>query len=98
MSTHPGPKLTDGFAAAVHPITAATITTDTTGLTAGEVAIPAADNFEMPAYLARPDRGNSHPVVLVIQEIFGVHEHIKDICRRLAKEGYCAIAPELFAR
>jgi carboxymethylenebutenolidase len=87
-----------GFAASVRPTAAeAVITTDTDGLTAGEVKIPAAGG-EMPAYRAQPARGSSFPIVLVVEEIFGVHEHIKDVCRRFAKQGYLAIAPELFAR
>jgi carboxymethylenebutenolidase len=53
---------------------------------------------EIPAYRAMPDKGGPFPVVLVVQEIFGVHEHIKDICRRLAKLGYLAVAPEMYAR
>jgi carboxymethylenebutenolidase len=90
--------LTTGFAFAVQPICAQTqITTDTTGLVAGEVKIPVADG-EIPAYRAMPEKGKSFPVALVVQEIFGVHEHIKDICRRFAKLGYMAIAPELYAR
>ena len=52
----------------------------------------------MPAYRAMPDKGKSFPVILVVHEIFGVHEYIQDICRRLAKQGYCAIAPDLYAR
>jgi carboxymethylenebutenolidase len=87
-----------GFARAVQPIEARTaITTDTTGLVAGEVEIPVNDGG-IPAYRAKPDRDGEFPVVLVVQEIFGVHEHIKDVCRRLAKHGYLAIAPELYAR
>jgi carboxymethylenebutenolidase len=91
-------KLAAGFAMAVCPITAETITTDTNGLDAGELKIPTADGGEMPGYWAMPSKGKSFPVVLVVEEIFGVHEHIKDLCRRLAKSGYLAIAPELFAR
>ncbi len=53
---------------------------------------------QIPAYVARPAKAGQHPVILVVQEIFGVHEHIKDMCRRFAKLGYYAIAPELFAR
>ena len=90
-------KLAAGFAAAVSPVTAGTITTDTNGLEAGEVKIPVRDG-EMPGYRARPAKGRSFPVVLVVQEIFGVHEHIRDLCRRLAKLGYLAVAPELYAR
>ena len=89
--------LAGGFATAVIPVSAETITTDVKGLTAGEVKIKVADG-EMPAYRAMPTGGKNLPTVLVVQEIFGVHEHIKDVCRRLAKEGYIAIAPELYAR
>jgi carboxymethylenebutenolidase len=91
-------SLAVGFAAAVGPVSADTvITTGTEGLTAGEVKIPVAGG-EMPAYRAMPAKGAHFPVVLVVQEIFGVHEHIKDVCRRFANEGYLAIAPELYAR
>lgn len=90
-------KLTAGFALAVEPVTAATITTDTGGLTAGEVKIPVKDG-EIPGYRAMPAKGRNLPTVLVVQEIFGVHEHIKDICRRFAKAGYLAVAPEMYAR
>lgn len=74
-----------------------TISTDHRGLVVGEVKIPVADG-EITAYRAAPAGKASLPTILVVQEIFGVHEHIKDICRRLAKLGYLAIAPELFAR
>jgi carboxymethylenebutenolidase len=91
-------SLSAGFAAAVMPVMAQTmIHTDSTGLTAGEVKIKTADG-EMPAYRAQPAKGTHFPVILVVQEIFGVHEHIKDICRRLAKLGYLAVASELYAR
>lgn len=90
-------SLAAGFAMAVLPVAAETITTDTKGIEAGEVKIPVADG-EIPAYRAQPEGGGAAPVILVVQEIFGVHEHIKDICRRLAKLGYLAIAPELYAR
>lgn len=86
-----------GFALAVQPVTAQTITTPTDGLTAGEVKIPVSDG-EIPAYRALPTGKKNLPVVLVVQEIFGVHEHIKDLCRRLAKQGYLALAPALYAR
>lgn len=90
--------LAAGFALAVQPVAAqTTITTDGKGLIAGEIKIPVKDG-ETPAYRAYPDKGKNFPVVLVVQEIFGVHEHIKDICRRFAKHGYMAIAPELYAR
>ena len=91
-------SLAAGFALAVQPIAAQTvITTDTQGLEAGEVKIPTRD-AEMPAYRAMPAKGKNFPVALVVQEIFGVHEHIKDICRRFAKLGYLAVAPSLYFR
>jgi carboxymethylenebutenolidase len=90
-------SLAAGFAAAVCPVSAATITTDADGLTAGEVKIPVKDGT-IPGYRAMPAKGHHFPTVLVIQEIFGVHEHIKDLCRRLAKLGYYAVAAELYAR
>ncbi len=86
-----------GFAAAVLPVTAQTITTDTAGLEAGTVSIPVGE-FQMPAYRAAPAGRKNLPVVLVASEIFGVHEHIADVCRRLAQQGYLALAPELFVR
>lgn len=89
--------LATGFALATQPVSAQTITTDTTGLVAGEVKIPVTDG-QIPAYRAMPEKGSSFPVVLVVQEIFGVHEHIKDMCRRFAKLGHVAVAPELYAR
>jgi len=89
--------LAAGFALAVHPILAQVIKTDSQDLVAGEVKIPVNDG-EIPAYRAMPATGENFPVVLVVQEIFGVHEHIQDICRRFAKLGYLAIAPEMFAR
>src|SRR4029453_6283378 len=91
-------SLAAGFAAAVRPVTAQTVvTTDGDGLVAGEVKIPAGGG-EIPGYRAMPASGKSFPVVLVVQEIFGVHEHIRDVCRRFAKLGHLAVAPELFAR
>ena len=84
-------------ALAVQPVSAETITTDSESLLAGEVKIPV-QGGALPAYRAMPAAGGQPAVVLVVREIFGVHEHIKDICRRLAKRGYVAIAPELFAR
>jgi carboxymethylenebutenolidase len=87
-----------GFAAAVIPIAAQTVVkTDTTGLVAGEVTIPVGD-FRMPAYRAAPAGKTNAPVVLVVSEIFGVHEYIADVARRFAKLGYFAIAPEMFVR
>ncbi len=90
-------SLAAGFALAVQPVSAETITTDSNGLVAGEVKIPVKDG-EIPAYRAMPASGGPFPTVLVIQEIFGVHEHIKDMCRRFAKLGYFAVAPALYAR
>lgn len=86
-----------GFALAVRPVWAERIVTDASGLMAGEVMIPT-DDGDIPAYRAMPSQGRLFPVALVVQEIFGVHEHIKDVCRRLAKLGYMAVAPELYAR
>jgi carboxymethylenebutenolidase len=86
-----------GFAAAVLPVTAQTVKTDTEGLTAGVVDVPAGD-ITMPAYRAQPAGKTNLPVILVVSEIFGVHEHIADVARRFAKLGYLAIAPELFVR
>jgi len=87
-----------GFAVAVLPVMAQTvIKTDTTGLVVGEVMVPVGD-FQMPVYRAAPANRPTAPVVLVISEIFGVHEYIADVARRFAKAGYCALAPEMFIR
>ena len=86
-----------GFATAVQPVEANLVTTDTQGLEAGPITIPVGD-FEMPAYRAMPAGAGALPIVIVVSEIFGVHEHIADIARRFAKLGYLAIAPELFVR
>ena len=86
-----------GLALAAEPVVAQVITTPTDGLVAGEVKIPAPGG-EFPAYRAMPEGAGPFPTMVVIEEIFGVHEYIKDICRRYAKLGYFAIAPELFAR
>jgi carboxymethylenebutenolidase len=90
-------SLASGFVLAVEPVSAQTITTDTNGLNASEIKIPVQDG-EIPGYMAMPGSGAPFPTVLVIHEIFGVHEHIKDVCRRLAKLGYLAVAPALYAR
>ncbi|HUG59120.1 MAG TPA: dienelactone hydrolase family protein [Candidimonas sp.] len=91
-------SLAGGFALAAGPVTAQTvIKTDTKGLLEGMVKIPVADGG-IPAYRAAPEGKRGVPVILVVQEIFGVHEYIRDVCRRLAKEGYMAIAPELYSR
>ena len=90
--------LSAGFALAVRPVTAQTVIhTDSVGLVSGAVAIPTKDGV-LPAYRSAPQGPGKHPVVLVVHEIFGVHEHIKDITRRLAKLGYFAVAPELYFR
>lgn len=87
-----------GFALATQPIMAQTaIHTDGTGLAAGEVQVPTGDG-PLAAYYAMPAGGTKLPTVLVVHEIFGVHEYIKDVCRRLAKAGYLAIAAEMYAR
>jgi carboxymethylenebutenolidase len=87
-----------GFALAVQPVMAQTaVTTSADGLLAGEIKVPV-QGGEMVAYRAQPAGAISPPVILVVQEIFGVHEYIKDVCRRFARLGYLAIAPELFAR
>ena len=92
-----GTGLAVGFAIAAHPTSAQVITTNTQGLTAGAIRIPTADG-EIPGYRAMPNTGSNFPMILVVQEIFGVHEHIQDVCRRFAKLGYLAIAPEMFFR
>jgi carboxymethylenebutenolidase len=89
--------LTTGFALSVRPVSAHTISTDSNELVTEEIKINVTDG-DIPAYLAYPINGNQFPVILVVHEIFGVHEHIKDVCRRFAKLGYLAVAPELFAR
>ena len=89
--------LASGFALSAQPISAETITTNAAGLVAGEVQIPVVDGL-IPAYRAAPASGGPFPTVLVIHEIFGVHEWIKDVCRRLAHAGYFAVAPSLNAR
>lgn len=87
-----------GFAAAVQPVCAQTvIVTDAKGLATGMTEIPVRGGA-LPVYHARPASGGPFPVVLVVQEIFGVHEYIKDVCRRLAKLGYLALAPQLYFR
>src|SRR5580700_10794545 len=90
-------SLAAGFAMAVRPVSAETIVTDMNGLTAGEVKIPVSDGT-IPGYRAMPIESTGSPTVLVIHEVFGVHDHIKDLCRRLAKSGYYAVAPLLYAR
>lgn len=94
-------SLGGGFAAAVAPtgnLLAQVITTSAEGLRAGELLIPTRDGRQLPAYFAAPATKRIAPVILVVQEIFGVHEHIRDVCRRFAREGWYAVAPELFFR
>ena len=86
-----------GFTLATTRVDAQAIHTDTAGLEAGDTKIPVSDGA-LPAYFARPAGAGPFPTVVVIEEIFGVHEYIKDTCRRLAKAGYLAVAPELYAR
>jgi len=89
-----------GFALAVQPLDtlmANVIQTSSENLISGLISIPTA-NGNIPAYRAMPTKGDRFPIILVIQEIFGVHEHIRDVCRRLALLGVVAIAPELFYR
>jgi carboxymethylenebutenolidase len=92
-------SLAAGFAAAASPINVrAVIQTDAAGLIAGDIRIPVGRSYQMPGYRAQPASGSGLPTILVVHEIFGVHEHIKDVCRRFAKLGYLAVAPDLFAR
>jgi len=87
-----------GFVAASEPVMAAAIETDFAGLKAGEQMIPVG-SFQLPAYVSRPEKAKgSLPIVIVVSEIFGVHEYIADVTRRFAKLGYLAIAPEFFTR
>ncbi len=87
-----------GFALAVQPVQASSvITTDSADLEVGNATVNTGGDT-LPVYFARPAKGDKLPVVLVVQEIFGVHEHMRDVCRRLAKQGYLAIAPELYFR
>nr|WP_154325470.1 dienelactone hydrolase family protein [Pantoea sp. 201603H] len=88
----------NGFAPAVAPTASTTVLTESESITTKETSIPT-QGENMPAFYAKPkDASEPLPVVLVVQEVFGVHEHIRDICRRLAMEGYLAIAPELYFR
>ena len=87
-----------GFVAASEPVMAAAIESDFAGLKAGEQMIPVC-SFQLPAYVSRPEKAKgSLPIVIVVSEIFGVHEYIADVTRRFAKLGYLAIAPEFFTR
>ncbi len=87
-----------GYAVAALAQEAQPIVTDAQGLTTDMVSYPSADGFDLPAYVARPEGDGPFPVVIVVSEIFGLHAYIQDVCRRLAKEGYAAIAPAFFVR
>jgi len=87
-----------GYASAALARNAQPVTTSADGLTVADVTYPAPDGFDLPAFVARPDGDGPFPVVIVVSEIFGVHEYIRDICRRLARAGYAAIAPAFFVR
>ncbi|NDV13024.1 dienelactone hydrolase family protein [Crenobacter caeni] len=90
---------TTAYALAAGPLAAAPTRTPDTGLAQGDALVDTADGQHLPVYWARPAAAvGKLPVVLVVQEIFGVHEHIRDVCRRLAHQGYFALAPELFVR
>ena len=86
------------YAVAALAQSAEPIVTDTEGLTTADVTYPAPDGFSLPAYVARPEGEGPCPVVIVVSEIFGVHAYIQDVCRRVAKQGYAAIAPAFFVR
>ena len=86
-----------GYTLAAGPLRAEVISTGTTGLVAGAISIPVSGR-EIPGYRAKPAGAVKPPIVLVVQEIFGVHEYIRDVCRRLAQAGYLAVAPELYVR
>jgi carboxymethylenebutenolidase len=90
-------SLISGFTMAITTVEAQAIHTDTQGLVCGEVEIPVSDGH-LPGYSARPDGAGPFGTILVIEEIFGVTEYIQDVCRRFAKAGYLAVAPEIYAR
>jgi carboxymethylenebutenolidase len=92
-----GATIVAGFALAAQPVGAQAISTDTKGVKDNMGGFTSA-GVTVPAYMAWPESGSKWPIILVVQEIFGVHEHIKDVCRRLAKQGYMAVAPELYVR
>ena len=92
-----GASVLTGYALAADTVLAQAITTDTDGLAVADAKVPVGAH-RMPVYEARPATGTGHPVIVVISEIWGVHEYIRDCARRFAKAGYHAVAPELFAR
>lgn len=89
---------TAGYALAVSPANAQAITTPTDGLLLEDVHVNGHGGYSLPAYVARPAREGAHPAIVVVNEIFGIHAYIKDVCHRLAREGYVAIAPDYFDR
>jgi carboxymethylenebutenolidase len=89
--------LISGFTLATQRVEAQAIHTDADGLDVGEAQVPVKDG-KLPVYYARPAKGTSFPIILVNEEIFGVHEYIQDVCRRFAKLGYLAVAPEIYFR
>lgn len=94
-----GASLAAAFALAAQPaVGQSVVQTPADGLVVGDISVRAADGAEVPAYQARPAGAGPFPTVLVVSEIFGVHEYIRDVCRRLARAGYLAIAPDLFRR
>ena len=97
MLTTTGTAAAAGYALSVETVLAQAIKTDTQGIVAGDQVVKIGD-YAMPVYEARPATGTNHPILLVVSEIWGVHEYIRDCARRFAKVGYCAVAPELFQR
>lgn len=93
-----GGLLFTGYATAALSQSAEPVVTDATGLSVEAVTLPAPDGFALPAYVARPEGEGPFPLIVVASEIFGVHAYIEDVCRRLAKAGYAAIAPAFFVR
>jgi carboxymethylenebutenolidase len=89
---------TAGYALSVGPAHAQAITTPETGLIIEEIRFPGFNGYQMPAYVARPQGAGRRPAIIVINEIFGIHAYVKDVCRRLAQQGYVAIAPDYFDR
>lgn len=87
-----------GYAVAAFSAEAAPITTSADGLAIEETTIPNGADKPLPAYLARPAKAGRHPAIVVVNEIFGIHDYIKDVCRRFARAGYLAVAPDFFYR
>ncbi|MBX3511563.1 MAG: dienelactone hydrolase family protein, partial [Hyphomonadaceae bacterium] len=87
-----------GYASAALASCASPVTTPSDDLIVEDVYIPGAGGYQLPAYVARPPRQGRRPAVIVVNEIFGIHDYIKDVCRRFAREGYVAIAPDYFDR